>query len=60
MNERDTTDPDPDAALLARAQAIVQEECVFGHCPDMRLCDAVAKLAVRVARLELEKEKPQR
>ena len=49
--------PDPDADLMARARSIVDEECAFGHCPDVRLCDLVGKLAVRVARMEWELQK---
>ena len=47
-------DHDPDAALMERAAAIAQEErrSCSCECADVRLCDIVARLAVRVARAE--------
>jgi hypothetical protein len=47
-------DPDPDATLMERAAEIAQDErrdCSC-ECADVRTCDIVARLAVRVARAE--------
>lgn len=54
MTYPDHPDHDPDAALMQRASAIAQEErqACAANCPDSRLCELVARLAVRVARAE--------
>ena len=54
MTDPEQHDHDPDAALMERVEQIAQEErrdCTC-ECADVKTCDIVGRLALRVARAE--------